>query len=151
MSNMFDPAMFLEATINEANSTESIPVPVGEYVATITDVKARKWQAKDQSSEGIALDVLWEIDDADVKELLGRAKVTVKQGIMLDLNEQGGLDIGKGRNVNLGRLREAVGLNVPGQPFSFFMLNGRPAKVLVEHRANGDQIFAEVKGVTKLV
>lgn len=150
--SMFDPAMFLEMTVTEANSTESIPVPEGEYLAVVTEVKARTWQSKtDAEKSGIALDITWEIDDANVKEVVGRDKVTVKQGIMLDLNEAGGLDVGKGRNVNLGRLREAVGLNVPGQPFSFTMLNGRVGKVQISHRVHEGQIFADVKGVAAAV
>jgi hypothetical protein len=146
MSNStFDPAMFLETTFTEANATVTVPVPVGEYLAVVEKVEARKWEKDDKS--GIALDVQWSIDDQAVKEFLGRDKVTVKQGVMLDLNESGGLDVGVGKNVKLGRLREALGLNVPGAPFAFLMMTGRPAKVKVEHRVNGEDIYAEVKSV----
>ena len=58
--------------------------------------------------------------------------------------------MGKGQNVGLGRLREAVGLNSPGQPFAFSMLTGRVAKVVVKHRIHEDKIFAEVKAVAKM-
>ena len=148
---MFNPDQFLDMQVTESNSTVTIPVPVGEYTAVIGEVKCRPWQKKDDPSvTGLSLDISWDIDDESVKELLGRTKVSVKQGAMLDLTESGGLDMGKGRNVSLGRLREAVGLNTPGQPFSFSMLVGRMAKVKVEHRVDGDRIFAEVKAVTKL-
>lgn len=148
---MFNPDQFLDMQVTEANDTKLTPVPVGEYVAVIEDVKCRQWQSKqDPSKSGLTLDITWSIDDPAVKELLGRDKVTVRQGVMLDLTESGGLDMGKGRNVGLGRLREAVGLNTPGQPFSFSMLVGRVAKVSVSHRIDGDNIYAEVKGVTKL-
>lgn len=148
---MFNPDQFLDMQITEANDTKLTPVPVGEYVAVIEDVKCRQWQSKqDPSKSGLTLDITWSIDDPAVKELLGRDKVTVRQGVMLDLTESGGLDMGKGRNVGLGRLREAVGLNTPGQPFSFSMLVGRVAKVSVSHRIDGENIYAEVKGVTKL-
>ena len=150
---MFDPNAFLDMTVTDANSTVSIPVPVGEYVAVPTEVKARTWQSRDGSSSGIALDILWEVDDASVKEFLGRDKVIVKQGLMLDLTESGALDMGKGKNIQLGRLRESLDLNKPGEPFAFSMIVGRPAKVRVEHRVNDkntDEVFAEVKGVAKL-
>lgn len=148
---MFNPDQFLDMQITEANDTKLTPVPVGEYGAIIEDVKCRQWQSKqDPSKSGLTLDITWSIDDPAVKELLGRDKVTVRQGVMLDLTESGGLDMGKGRNVGLGRLREAVGLNTPGQPFSFSMLVGRVAKVSVSHRIDGENIYAEVKGVTKL-
>ena len=148
---MFNPDQFLDMQVTEANSTEAIPVPVGEYTAIIGEVKCRPWQKKDDPSvAGLALDLSWDIDDSAVKELLGRDKVKCKQGVMLDLTESGGLDMGKGKNVGLGRLREACDLNRPGEPFAFSMLVGRIAKVKVEHRINGEQIFAEVKAVAKL-
>lgn len=147
----FSPEQFLEMQVNESNDTKVIPVPVGEYIALVSEVKCRQWQSKaDPSKSGLALDVIWEVDDQAVKELLGREKVTVKQGVMLDLTDGGGLDMGKGRNVGLGRLREACDLNIPGQPFSFQMLPGRAAKINVQHRVDGDTIFAEVKAVAKL-
>lgn len=148
---MFSPEQFLDMQVTESNDTKTIPVPVGEYTAVIEEVKVRQWQSKkDPSQSGMTLDVKWSIDDAAVKELLGRDKVTVTQGIMLDLTDSGGLDMGKGRNIGLGRLREALGLNAPGQPFSFMMLSGRVGKVSVSHRIDGENIFSEVKGVAKL-
>lgn len=152
--SMFDPNTFMEMTTDAANSTVSVPVPAGEYVAFIEKVEARQWKKKDDPSvAGMALDIIWNIDDANVKALLERDKVTVKQGIMLDLNDVGGLDMGKGKNVSLGKLREAVNLNNPGQPFGFRMLEGRPAKVVVVHRPddkNSELIYAEVKAVARL-
>lgn len=148
---MFSPEQFLDIQITESNDTKVIPIPVGEYMAVVKEVKVRPWQSKsDPSKAGIALDLIWSIDDAGVKQLLGRDEVNTKQGVMLDMTEAGGLDVGKGRNISLGRLREAVGLNTPGQPFSFGMLTGRVAKVKVEHRVDGDAIYAEVKGVAKV-
>jgi hypothetical protein len=147
----FDPNTFLDMTTTDANSTQALPVPAGEYIAMVKEIKARPWTSRqDPSKSGMALDVTWSIDDAAVKEQLGRQEVTVKQGIMLDVTETGGLDMGKGKNVSLGRLREATNLNHPGQPFGFRMLEGRPAKVKVEHRIDGDNIYAEVKQVAKL-
>ena len=152
--SIFDPSSFLDMSVDTANSTVSIPVPAGEFVAFVDKVEARPWTSKaDPSKSGIALDILWNIDDAGVKQMLDREKVTVKQGIMLDLTETGGLDMGKGKNVGLGRLREATGLNEQGRPFAFRMLEGKAAKVIVEHRSdpkNTEVIYAEVKAVAKL-
>ena len=148
---MFNPDQFLDMQIEGQNDTKIIPVPAGEYTAMIEEVKVRQWQGKaDPSKSGLTLDVQWSIDDASVKELLGRDKVTVKQGIMLDLTDAGGLDMGKGRNIGLGRLREALDLNQPGRPFSFTMLTGRVARVSVSHRIADDNIFAEVKQVARI-
>ena len=148
---MFNPDQFLDMQIEGQNDTKVIPVPAGEYTAMIEEVKVRQWQGKaDPSKSGLTLDVQWSVDDAAVKELLGRDKVTVKQGIMLDLTDAGGLDMGKGRNIGLGRLREALDLNQPGRPFSFTMLTGRVARVSVSHRIADDNIFAEVKQVARI-
>ena len=148
---MFNPDQFLDMQIEGQNDTKIIPVPAGEYTAMIEEVKVRQWQSKaDPLKSGLTLDVQWSIDDASVKELLGRDKVTVKQGIMLDLTDAGGLDMGKGRNIGLGRLREALDLNQPGRPFSFTMLTGRVGRVSVSHRIADDNIFAEVKQVARM-
>jgi hypothetical protein len=148
---MFDPQSFLDMTVDGTNDTKKQPVPVGDYQAIVDKVDCRTWQSKaDPSKSGLTLDVTWSIEDQGVKDLMGRDKVTVRQGIMLDLTEAGGLDMGKGRNLGLGRLREAVGLNVPGQPFSFTMLTGRMALVNVSHRVDGEDVYDEVKKVAKL-
>lgn len=150
MAGTFDPATFLDMQVTDAMSTASVPIPQGEYNAVVEKIETRAWKAKDNSSSGIALDITWNIDDANVKALLARDKVTVRQGIMLDLNEQGGMDTGKGRNVSLGRLREALNLNKAGVPFSFRQLVGQVGKISVTQRPDGDQIYNDVKGVVKL-
>lgn len=149
---MFDPQSFLDTSIEGANSTQSIPVPAGDYTAVIDKVTSRQWTKKDDPTvSGVALDIIWSIDDQSVKELLDRDKVVVKQGVMLDMNDTGtGLDMGKGKNVGLGRLREALGKNNPGERFSFSQLPGCVAKIRVKHRADKDQIFAEVEAVSRL-
>lgn len=146
----FDPQSFLDASVSGTNDTKVIPVPVGEYMGIVEKVTPRQWQSKDGSTTGISLDVIWLIEDESVKEYLGRPSVSCKQGIMLDLTPQGGLDMSKGKNVGLGRLREAVGKNNSGEAFSFAMLPGSAAKVGVTHRVVGEDIYAEVKQVAKL-
>lgn len=152
MTSAFDPQTFGQMTITESNSTESVLVPVGEYGASITDKKIDTWKAKDGSSEGLKMFVFWNVEDPEVRALTGRDKNIVRQEMMFDLTENGALATGKGMNVRLGRLREAVGLNTPGQPFSFDMLVGRSARVSIGHRAdNRDSsvMYAEVKDVAK--
>lgn len=150
--SMFSPEQFLDMQTTDSNDTVIIPVPPGEYIAVIKDIKLRPWQSKsDPSKAGMALDVQWSIDDEGVRAVTGRTEVTVKQGVMLDIREDGqGLDMGKGKNIGLGRLREATNLNTKGQPFAVTMFPGRAARVKVEHRADGDNIYAEVKQVTRM-
>lgn len=145
----FDPAVFLNMEFSDANSTEYVPVPAEEFFAIVDKVEPVQWQRKDGTKGGIKLSLTWAIDDAGVRELLGRDKVTVKQDIMLDTTEQGSIDMGKGKNVNLGRLREALGKNTPGQPFRFSDFTGCYAKVKVEHRMDNGQVYAEIRSVMK--
>ena len=63
---------------------------------------------------------------------------------------QGGLDTSKGKNIGLGRLREAVNKNADGVPFSFEMLPGLSARISVSHRVNGEDVYADVKSVSRL-
>jgi hypothetical protein len=148
---MFDPAAFLDQVTTEANSTKATPVPVGEYTGVIKELKTATWQSKDGTKSGVKLQVVWTVEDPSFAEALGRDSATIRQDIMLDLTESNGLDFGKGKNIGLGKLREAVGLNRPGQPFSPSQLVGQCAKVSVTHRIHEDQIFAEVKGVAGLL
>jgi len=151
--SVFDPNAFLDMPVEGTNDTVVVPCPVGEYLAVVEKVDVRAWTKRDDPSVGgLALDIIWTIEDQSVKEYLAREKVSVKQGIMLDLTDGGTLDMGKGRNISLGRLREAVGLNNPGQAFSFNQLPGQMAKVKVDHRPDKNDptiIFAEIKAVTK--
>lgn len=145
----FDPQSFLDASITETLDTKIIPCPQGEYMGIIDKVVPRQWTSKDGATSGIALDIFWLVEDQGVKDFLGRDTVTVKQGVMLDTKD-GGLDVSKGKNVGLGRLREAVNMNTPGQPFSFAMLAGQAAKITVSHRISGEDTFAEVKTVGRM-
>ena len=54
--------------------------------------------------------------------------------------------MGKNKNVQLGKLREALGQNGPGA-WSFGMLEGASGIVRIEHREWNDSVFADVKGV----
>lgn len=152
---MFDVNQLADMQINDANDTKAIPVPEGEFNATITKFEPRTWQSKDGSKSGVSLDITWEVDDTSgtVKVVTGRDKVTVRQSVGLDFVEgTNNLDMGKGRNIGLGRLREAVGLNQPGKSFTFNQLPGQYARVMVKHRAaddGTDTVYAEVKAVTK--
>lgn len=148
-TSQFDPSTFLDATVSDAMDTKIVPVPAGEYPAIADKVEITPWQSRDGSKSGLKAQISWAIEDAAVAQITGRPKNLVRQDIMLDLNDNGTLDVGKGRNVTLGRLRDATGLNQPGQPFSFRMLEGKMAKVSVSHREHEGNLYAEIKAVTR--
>ena len=153
MGSVFDPKTYLTMTTESAGSTEVIPLPVQDYISMIDAVDCVAWQKKDDPAvHGVKLIVTHKLDlPQDVKEKIGRDGYTVKQDIMLDLLENGGLDFGKGRNVALNRLREACDLNRDGSPFSFNMFVGKTVKVKIGHRPSDDgaTIYTDVRGVAK--
>lgn len=152
----FDPAAFLQNTIGDSLSTSYVVVPEGEYNATIGEVDDACFrQIETRDGPRVVLDVPWIIDDAAVAEITHRKENRVRQGIFLDviLDTQGrivGLDLAKGANVPLGRLRQALGQNKPGAPWSFGMLSGGSAVVEVTHSVDGDRIYANVTSVRPL-
>jgi hypothetical protein len=145
-TSAFDPDQFAQQEYAESNDTIFIPADEGEFPAVVKKHAFRHLDKTDQ----VVLDITWSIDDAAQRERTGREDVQVRQSIFLDRTEAGGLDFGKGKNVSLGKLREAVGLNVPGQPFRFDMLVGRPAVVKIKNRKEGDDTYSDIKGVRPL-
>ena len=143
---MFDPDEFLNTSVEGTLDTRSVPVPEGEWLATISGLSTR---VVGQDSKPV-LDVTWKIEDNEkVAKATGRDVSTVRQTIWLDITESGGLDMSKGKNIQLGRLREAVGQNTSG-PWSASMLEGHTAIVRVEHRTYEGEIYSDVKGVRKV-
>jgi hypothetical protein len=152
---MFDANNFMSAVFEEANDTKRTPCPAGEFQAMIEKVEPKtgiigKGERQGQAWGG--LNVSYSVQDPAVLQLLGRDKCIVTDLVMLDLTPAGGLDMGPGKNIGLGRLREAVGLNQKGQPFSPMMLNGRFVKVAIKHvpgYRDPSSMEAEVSGVVK--
>lgn len=128
----FDPKLLLDSTTTQAGSLARTPVPADTHLAVIDSVDMSSGTGKD-SKPWMRLDVVYSIDSPAVKSALGRDKVLLTQGIMLDRTPEGGLDYSKGRNVTLNRLRDATGLNQEGQPFAPRMLQGKPVKIVVTH------------------
>ena len=152
MSN-FDPTAFLDATVTEA-LTKRPPLPAGaDFVGTIGEIKARTWQGKtDPTKGGVVMDVPIVIDlqaYPDVHRTMGVDKVTLVDGIMLDLNEAGMMDLSPGKNGKLRRYREALGMNTAGQAFSFRAMTGRMIKVKVKHDPYEGELYDKVDSVAK--
>jgi hypothetical protein len=155
---IFNPDAFMNQQVAGQMDTQYIPVPESDYAAVIDDVKPRK--AKDSA----ILDVMWAIGsdqpvitgpDAGktVQQVTGLPKNIVRQSIFLDLSPEGYLDVSKGKNIQLGQLREALGQNDPQRPWGPNMLKGQMAKVTVKHRLADDgsgKIYTDVKNISRL-
>lgn len=121
----FNPQLFEQQVITDANETEYTPVPAGEYIAYIEDYKIRQVERKNSPGEfSYPMDVYYVIPDDNLKAMLEKDKVVVKGGCWLDIDESGGLKFGKNTNVQLGQIREACGQNKAGEPWSLTMLRG---------------------------
>lgn len=139
----FKPEEFMQTQTEDASATEYIPIPEGEYTAVVAGVEGR------ETKTGKAvMDVTWQLDDPSNEDTHNKK---VRQSIFLDLSDGGALRTGKGQNVQLGRLREAVSQNTPGMPWAPSMLEGQVAIVTVKQRSGDEgQIYTDVKGVTKI-
>lgn len=144
----FNPDTFLNTEVSSANATAYVPVAEGEFTGSIKKIAPRVL------TDGRAvLDVTWVVDDETTRQETGMAEPTVRQTIWLDLNESGSLDFGKGRNVGLGRLRDALGQNESGKPWQPGMLVGGVAKIKVTHsidKRDNETIQANVASIAKL-
>lgn len=141
---MLSVEQFLQTQTEGANSTKVILIPENPegyraQIATdgigLANFKFKQGERAGQT--GYRMTVKWEIDDPDksLEKQIAR-KPIVTQSIMLDITSEGALDMGEGKNVQLGRLREAVGQNANGRPWSPAMLIGQMARINVKHRVN---------------
>lgn len=152
MANTFNPAQFVDMEI----STELVkrpPLPEGDYMAMIGEVNAAPWASKtDTSKSGIRYVVPLKLQvPPDVKASLGIDADTIQltDSIMLDLNENGGIDTSPGKNNGLRRYREALGMNKAGEPFSARRMQGQPLIVKLKHEMYEGEVQERISGVAK--
>ena len=144
---LFDPEVFMNQSTEAEMDTHVIPVAENEYPAVIDSVTPRSGIS--EKGPWATLDISWLVTDAEESERTGREKLIIRQSLFLDVDEQGLLAVGQGKNLQLGRLREAVGQNRPGN-WSPTMLVGQAATVLVSHRIYEGETYDEIKKVREL-
>lgn len=154
---MFDESTFLQSTITGALDTTRPIIPVGSYTGAIKEIKGRQNAGTKPTNQGkiyTSLDLSVELQltpEAQAEMNLDQPNITRRYSIMIDLNESGnGLDMGKGKNVSLGQLRDALGQNDPSKPWSPSMLVGQAAKWTVKHGVYNGSPVDEISGVGKL-
>lgn len=152
MTTAFDPNAYLNLTTDSPFETRFTPIPENEYPATIDDVKMRVIEMKDKSQRLIA-SLSWSVLDDALKTSLNMSKILVRQDVFVDLTPTGAFDTDKNKNIDLGRVREAVGQQ-DVRPWSIAMLRGAgPAKIKVTQRPDEKdetKIYNDVKAVTRL-
>jgi len=152
MTSAFDVETFLDATTTEALQRRP-PLPAGmDFTATLGEPKGRQGEKDGRAWKAIDFPV--EIDLTaypDVQKALGGVeKAILKYGFVLDLNEGGMIDWGVGKNNRLRKLREAVGMNVPGQAFNMRGMQGRMIKVKIKHVPFEGDILDDIDSVAKV-
>lgn len=141
----FDPDTFMNQTVDQPLQDEYILCPEGEYPALIDDFdrsafRTNEFTYKQGPNAGLpgsmtTFNIPWIIQDERAKQALNRDKVVVYQPIILDFDENGALDFGINKNVNLGKVRTALNQNTAGVTWSVQNLKGAgPAMVRVIHK-----------------
>lgn len=154
-NTQFNVAEFMNETIDAQFDTKRILIPEGEHLAMIGTGDKDVDLTHGVSTKGatpkpwLRLDMMLDFTDPNLAQQLMRDQVRGRYSIMLDLNEAGKLDTRPQRNINLGKLRDAVNQNRPG-PWSWNQLKGQPLKVKVKWATldNGEQI-SEIVSCTK--
>jgi hypothetical protein len=101
----FDPDTFLGQETDQIMDTHFKPVPEGEYTAMIDTVVAK------EVNDSPVLDITYVILDEAVKVEMNSERVSVRQSIFVEMEDDGRIALGDNKNVKLGKLREALGQN----------------------------------------
>ena len=155
----FDPEQFLQSTeVQGAMETKFVRIPPGEYNVLIDKVEGRLAQFTPQKGPNMGkqmsqpcVDVTYLIDDQKVRDATGMERPSITQGIFLDVNAAGQLEMGPGKNINLGRLRAACKQNDPSVSWKFGMLVGHMVKIKVDQVPNAkdpNDPYSNVTAVT---
>jgi hypothetical protein len=151
--SQFDPTMFLQTSIKAELDTQIIPCPQGDYRFTISKFDARQASRKDDPNTKLTfVDFTCDLDIGlypEVVEATKRANISIRYSIIVDLDEQGRLDVSPGANVSLGRLREALDQN-DGSEWSFSQVIGRPFMGKVSHEPYKGAMLANITAVAKI-
>jgi len=157
----FDKEAFLQAEYEEALDTERTLFPAGEFVAqaleeiTIIEPKPfvdEKTGATKDGSPQLQIKLLIREDHAvRVREQFGYdadRPVYFTTRMYLDIDsESGWLEFGPNKNIDLGKIRKALGQNEPGVRWNFSNLKGAgPIAFVVKHESwekNGKTGIAE--------
>lgn len=145
----FDPQAFLTQTTGvKLDEQRELPAE-GEYLAVAGEPKIEQKTNK-EGKTFYTIEIPWEIQDQAELQRLGRDRLPVRQQGFLDVKDDGSLDFGKQKNITLGQIFAALGMNDGSGSIS--RIQGQMARVKVSHRPdknNSERVYAEVGRVTK--
>lgn len=150
MSSLFTPDTFLDTEVTGQMDDKVVPVPLGRYKFQIEEIKLIRGD-RDQPKPGedphwYSLELTCVADGNQkargqegktIKDITGREQVRTRYKGFADI-KNGAWELGPGKNVALGAIRTATGLNDPSAPFKMNMLKGQVFSGEVVHRKDKD-------------
>lgn len=144
--SVFDPDAFAQTATEGAMDTFLTPCPHGDRQGQVEKFDTRQFE-KD-GTEYTVMDVSWHILDEESKKVTGMEKPLCRQSIFIDLTPEGALDNGKGKNIQLGRLRDALGQNT-GKKWHPNMILGAMALCKVGPDKKDPENYSKITSVAK--
>lgn len=148
----FDQNSLLNTMVKAKLDTRLPPIPLDngdEFLARCTRVDIRQNTKASTGETFTGLRTTWEILDDDVRAAMNVEHPTASYDFLLDIDPKtGGLALGPAKNVRLGRLLAACGIN--GKEWSLGMIQDATATVKIRHRSDPDDpeiLYNEVSRV----
>lgn len=148
----FDADAFMNTQVDEAMATQLQSVPEGEYVAMIGDFDSSAFKTiTTKNGPRAVLEIPFPIQDEALKVKLGREQVTHRETYWLDfVPGTGQLATGPDQNVRLGQLRNALGQNQKGVPWSPAHLKGMgPLRIVIKTTSDKTDPEKKYTNITK--
>lgn len=142
---MFNPDQFLATAVQGVLDTQRKPLPAVEFNGFIKEIKKPE-VVKTKKGDSILMEIPIQIDCAQYEQELGYSSSVRSYKCWLDINAVGNLDMGTGKNIDLGKIREAVGQNGP-EEWTVTNLVGAPIRVQIKHREHEGKIYDEISAV----
>lgn len=153
----FNPDELMHTSMNKASSTAVVPVPVGDWEATLGKPTFRQNTIKQGERVGekvTFMDIACVVNDPTVIEHCKRERPSVRHSMFITLTpDESGISDEEGDNIDFGRLRDACGLNEEGMDFTPSMFEGQRILIRVKHDPNPDDPdnpYARVASVRKI-
>lgn len=124
---MFNPEEFMNAEFEGEFSTKRELIPDGEYQLMLEELEAKTIGEANYPIFSIKYKIINNSDE----DLDGRP---IYDTIWLDVDERGALVRAPGKNIRLGQLLEALGLN--GRPWRAGLLTGQVLMAQIKTRQN---------------
>lgn len=147
--SIFNPEDFAQASVDGSMDTHLVPVPPGDRNGQVTKFLTKQFDSDKTGETYTVLELSWQILDDEAKKVTGQDNPHCRQSVFIDLTAEGALDNSKGKNTQLGALREAVGQNSKGKKWNPNMLVGATALCHIEPDKNDPENYSRVTKVAK--